>query len=270
MTFNSLPTNFIILFSLLFIISACSGTKTITTSKVESEKTIDGNLSGWNLSESLIESSEAVNYYAAYSDDYLYLYVDLKSLGFERAMRNSGFIIYLSSDRDRRKNRGIGFPSGTFNLLREYPDQYRSFLNDPEWGQNRANRELMNDLSNENFSRVLVVERREGSSSAQYGFVSHTQLESDGISMVVNNDRRLFGIELRVPLDGDSIYEIRKGEVWLGFSIEPPDFRMRNSFDSSNPSGRENMQRGNRNTNTRHGMQQRLGQYEKWFKLKVE
>lgn len=270
MIFNTLPTNFAVLLCMLFIFSACSGTKTITTQKVENEKTIDGNLSGWNLNETLIESSEAVNYYASYTDDYLYVYVDLKSPGFERAMRNSGFIIYLSSDRNSRKNRGVGFPAGTFNLLREYPDLYRSFLNDPEWGQDPANRELMNDLSDENFSRVLIVERREGSSSPQYGFVTHTQLQSDGISMEVNNDRRLFGIELRVPLDGDSIYGIRKGEVWLGFSIEPPDFRMRNSYDSSHQTSRGNMQRGRRNTNTRQSMQQRLGQYEKWFKLDVQ
>lgn len=270
MTSNYLTIHFIGLLCILFISSSCSNTKTITTQKIDSEKTVDGNLSGWNLSESLLESSEAVNYYASYTDDFLYLYIDLKSPGFERAMRNSGFIIYLSSEKASRKNRGIGFPSGVFNLLREYPDQYRSFLNDPEWGQKPANRELMSNFSDENFTRVLIVERHKDVSSTQYGFVSHTQLQSDGITLEVNNDRRLFGIELRVPLDGDSIYGISKGEVWLGFSIEPPEFRMRNSYDSSQQTSRGNMQRGNRNTNTRQSMQQRLGQYEKWFKLDIQ
>jgi len=116
---NITQTTAILVLSLFIV--ACSGSRTITTPATDRTLTIDGNLSGWDLQHSLIERTDAVSYYATHDNEFLYLYIDVRSPARNNAIRQSGLIIYLSSDEGNRKQVGLAFPSGTFNLLRKTP-----------------------------------------------------------------------------------------------------------------------------------------------------
>lgn len=256
-----------LLFIVAGMISACSNTKSITAAKYDQELTVDGNLSGWDMSRSLLEDASEANYYAAYTDNYLYLYVDVRNPQMHQAITYSGLIVYLNNKRDDRKSFGIALPSGVFNLLRENPGVYRDLLTDPEFMQSSSNRRMLTELEPEIFERALIVERFDGSSRATHGFVSYEQIEAEGVKISVNRDRRNYGIEIKVPLDGSSLYEIEKGQIWVGFTIEPPDYRDQNPYYNQERAGmgssRQHQRRQPRAT------QQRENNYEKWFKLNV-
>ena len=255
---------------LSFLIVACSGSRTVTTPVTDRALTIDGNLSGWNLEQSMIERSDAVSYYATHDNEFLYLYVDVRSPAKNNAIRQSGLIIYLSSDEENRKQVGLAFPSGTFNLLREDPGAYRSFLNDPEWGHDPQNRERLQNLEEEIFDRIMIVERS-GGSDRNHGFINKGQLLIDGIEIAAADGRRLMGLEMRVPLNESSLFNLEGDNIWLGFEIDPPNIRLQDDQASMNRQQRYgNQRRPTQNRGSRQAnLRQQMGQYEQWYQLNL-
>lgn len=258
--------HFLYLVLLISILAGCSSTKTVNTPQTLQSPDIDGNISDWNMQETIIERTDVADYYATHDNDFLYLYIDVKSPGHNQAMKQSGFTIYLNSGKkDDRKQIGLAFPSGTFNLLRENPVVYESFTTDQEWFQDTQNRDRLEALESEIFSRIMVVENMD--SNTNYGFLDKERLQVDGIEIQTGDNRRLMTIEMQVPLNSSSIYNLTGDEVWLGFEIDPPSFRIQDN--NTTGSGRQGYgQRGSmsqRNNTSRTSIRQMMGAYERWY-----
>lgn len=265
---------YISLLIVLSITAACSGPQSLTIQERNSDVTMDGNLSDWNTGSSLIKSDEGLNIYAKNDSEFLYLFIDVKSARKDQVIQRSGLIIYIGDSKETRKDRGIGFPSGSFNLLRENPGVYQTFLNDPEWSQDPSNRELLEDLSDNIFDRVMIVERFEDNDT-NYGFIDLEQLNVDGFQIAKSESGRFTSMEMKIPIDGSSIYNVESDRLWVGLSVEPPRFRMQdNQNDVSNRQQRRG-QYGNRQPrqNTRaqqqSAMRRNLGEYEEWLILEL-
>ncbi len=263
----------ITLLTALLFTAACGSTKQFQPAPLDRDLTIDGNLSDWNTGQALFDEREQANYYSAFDDDFLYLYIDIRSAFKDAAVRRSGFTVYLSDDEDRRNHIGVGFPPGTFNLLREYSNAFNDFTRDGEWMGKSENRELMESLEEELFERVMIVERSDQNSDPSYGFIDSSQLEVDGMEIAVNPDSRTIGLEMKIPRDGSSIYGFRGNQVWVGFAIEPPEFRIQGSNEYS----ATNTQRdryGNRvrqqPRSNRANMARSLGKMERWHIIQFE
>lgn len=254
----------------LSILTGCSSTKTVSTPQTADSPEIDGNISDWNMQETLLERTEIADYYSSHDNEFLYLYVDVKSPGHNQAMRQSGFTIYLNSgSEDDRNQIGLAFPSGTFNLLRENPMVYDSFTSDDDWFQQPQNRERLEALEPEIFNRVMIVERM--GSETNYGFLEKERLQVDGIEIATADNRRLMTIEMRVPLNSSSIYSLSGNEFWLGFEIDPPNFRIQNDNNtgvSRQGYGRRgSMYQGS--TPSRTNLRQRMGAFERWYRINL-
>jgi hypothetical protein len=250
--------------------SGCSGTKTISTPQTTQSPEIDGNISGWNMQESVIERTDLADYYATHDNDFLYLYIDVKSLAHNHAMKQSGLIIYISSSEENRNRIGLAFPSGTFNLLRENPVVYESFITDQEWFQQPQNLDRLESLETQIFDRVMVVEQT--GSDTNYGFVDKERLQVDGIEISTGDNRRLMSIEMRVPLNSSSIYNLKGNNLWLGFEIDPPNFRIQSNDNNASRQQGYGSRRGrmSQGTNTsRMNLRQRMGQYERWYNINL-
>ncbi len=252
---------------LFFLFSGCGSTNTFTPHQQSSPLSIDGSLSDWDTNRTLFESRSEANYYASFDDDFIYLFVDIKSPYKDRAIRQSGFIIYLSDNEDQRKRIGVGFPAGSFNLLRENPGAFSSMIRDNEWFSKPENRETLERLSENLFSRVMIVERHDGSSNPEYGFVEKSQLEVDGIEIVANTDSRNLSIEMKIPRNGSSIFEFSEQRLWLGFAIEPPNFRRQNESSYSTSNNNRDMHGTRQQRAPRQNMTRAFGAMERWYKL---
>jgi hypothetical protein len=269
MTFRS---TFFILSVLLFV-SACGSTAQFSAPKLDSDLTIDGRLSDWDTNETLIESRDDINFHTTFDDEFLYLFINVRNLQRDRSIRQSGFIVYLSDDEDMRKSVGVSFPAGTFNLLREYPAQHSAFLRENDWLASTENRELLSQLEEEIFNRVMIVERFDGRSNPEYGFVDLSQLEVDGFEIGIDQDRRFLGIEMRIPRDGSSIYGFSSNRVWLGLAVETPNFRRQtdSEYNSSMQTGQRDAY-GNRQRRVqpRQNISRSLGEFEQWFRINLQ
>lgn len=256
---------------LLFVVS-CGSTNQFSAAQLNSDISVDGNLSDWNTTQTLFDDRDHANYYSAYDDEFLYLFIDIRSAFKDASVRRSGFTVYLSDNEENRKSIGVSFPPGTFNLLREYPGAFSSFTSDREWLNKAENRELIERLDEELFDRVMIVQRSNGGDPS-YGFVDKSQLEVDGMEVEINTDSRTIGVEMKIPRDGSSIYGFSSNRVWLGFAVEPPTFRIQGSSDYSAASSGQrdrygNRQRPRRTSNT--DMARNLGQMERWHIIRFD
>ncbi len=253
---------------LLFFIflGACSSSEQFTVQQVDEPTLVDGSLSSWNTDISRINSSDDIQYFAKIYDDFLHVFVDVRDPHTDRAIRQLGLIVYLSNSKDDRNRLGIGYPAGSFNLLREYPNAYNNFITDEEWGRQPGNIELMTELSEDLFSQVMIVERYDG--RPEYGFIDKSQLEIDGLEIATDEDRRYVSLEMKIPLDGTSIYGVTKNDLWIGFAVEPPTFRIQQDSDLS----RQNQGHyGQRRPAPRQPRQRRqLYSKNDWFELKFD
>ncbi len=226
--------HFFLLLSFAFI-TACSGTKQITVHDSDMPITIDGSLSDWDTGSTSLNNSDEIQYFATRQGNYLYVFVDVRSIYKDHSIRQMGMTVYLSNSEDSRRSVGIGFPPGTFNLLRQYPNAFNGFTTDLEWGRKPENIELMSELSKDLFSKVVIVERFDGSSRPEYGFAELSQVEIDGFEIATDTERRLLSLEIKIPLDGGSLYNVRNEDLWIGFAIEPPVFRFREENQTMSP-----------------------------------
>lgn len=231
---------------------------------------VDGSLAGWTTESTLINSSDDINYHAYVHDDILYLFVDVRNPRLDGAIRQSGLIVYLSNSEENRKRVGIGYPVGSFNLLRESSNAFNSFTTDVEWARKPENVELMRSLMNQIYSKVMIVERYEGESNAEYGFVEKHLVEIDGIEIATDEERRMITLEMKIPLDGSTLYNVEKGDIWIGFSLEPPNFRFRDSNNMMSDTQARNMY-GQRNRNAqRQRTQPQMMSRDDWYIIRFD
>lgn len=254
--------------SLLFM--SCSGTKHVTVLQKSEALPIDGNLAGWTTENTLINSSEDINYHAYLHDDILYLFVDVKNPRLDSAIRQSGLIVYLSNSEENRKRVGIGYPVGSFNLLRESPSAFDDFTTEVDWSNKPQNVELLRSLLTQIYSKVMIVERYDGQSNPEYGFVEKHLVEIDGIEIASDQERRLTTLEIKIPLDGSTLYNLEKGDIWVGFSLEPPTFRFPNTDSMMNNQQSRGMY-GQRNRSVqRLSSQPRMLSRDDWYILRID
>lgn len=259
--------------TVIFALNACSSINQFSVPSTENQLAIDGSLSDWDRSASLMEGREDINFYTSFDDEYLYLFIDVRGPFKDRAIKQSGLIVYLSDDKEMRQKLGIGIPSGSFNLLREYPTQYNEFLRDGEWFSKPQNRELLSGLENDIYDRIMIVERRDGKSNPEYGFIEISQLEVDGMEVFVDRQGRYTAIEMKIPRDGSSIYGFSSDRVWLGFAVETPNFRIQDDNDiTTMRQDRRNNMYGNqqrRRAPSRTSMARSLGEFEVWYRIEI-
>lgn len=263
----------ITILTLLFFTVSCGSTNQFTPAQTGNPLTVDGNLSDWNTSETLFEDREQANYYSSFDDNFLYLFVDIRSALKDMSVRRSGLTVYLSDEEETRKKIGVSFPPGTFNLLREYPGAFNNFTSESDWMSKPENQELLENLEDELFSKVMIVQRSGGEGDASYGFVDISQLEVDGMEIAINQDSRTIGLEMKIPRDGSSIYGFSGREVWLGFAIEPPEFNIQDNSNYSPTSSGTRDRYGNqtrRQPRPRQNIGRSLGQMERWYLLSFD
>lgn len=270
----TIKTTILFCISILFI--SCSSTETLTTYQTDQPPSIDGELTGWPTGEAIIHQSETFRYYTMQDSDYLYIYVDFLSPFYNQAVKKSGLTLYLGKNEKNRKRRGLGFPSGSFNLLRENPGAFEELTTDTEWFQKPQNQNTLEELEKNNFSQIMIVERQENNNDPQYGFVSKTQLEAEGLELEAATDRRNYGLEYKIPLNQSAPFELEPGEsYWLGFAIEPPRFRFPEpqtnmTGSTRNRRGRYGTRQAQRQGNHNLMMRRQMGQNEEWFRITID
>ncbi|TVQ65860.1 MAG: hypothetical protein EA360_07940 [Balneolaceae bacterium] len=252
-----------------FLLISCSGSKQISIYQSDEPLPVDGSLSGWQTASTLLNSSDDIHYHAYIHDGNLYLFVDVRDLYVDLAIRQSGLVVYVSNSEETRRETGIGYPAGTFNLLRNFPGAYTSFTTDEEWVRKPENTEMMRELSNQIFDRIMIVERFDGS-NPEYGFVTMNQIEIDGMRIATDQNRRFLSLEMKIPLDGSTIYNVVNGDLWVGFTIEPPIFRFRSDSETMSSRQQQSMTGyGYGGTQRRHRSQARFLSKNDWFQLRM-
>ncbi len=270
--FMTLRTFFASLISIA-LIAGCSGPEKLTVSPQGNAPTVDGSLSNWNTTETLVKSTEEIEYYATTHGNNLYLFINVKAPMKNYAIRQSGLIVYLNNSEDNRKRSGLAYPPGILNLLRQYPGAFDAFTTEMDWGSKPENQDLITSLSEDLFSSIMIVERPPDSNDASYGFIDKSQLEIDGFEIAADENQRYITVEMKITLGETSIFKLEKENLWLGFSIEPPEFHYQDP--NSSLTARQERYTGRQRrrpsaSSIQYAMRRNLGQSQDWFLLNLE
>lgn len=261
---------FVFLIPFIVLIN-CSGPEQLSVFQEDQALEVDGNLTNWNTNETLLKSTSEVDYFAATYGNNLYIFVDVKGLVKHSGILKSGLIVYFGTSEDNRRRTGIAYPPGSYNLLREYPNSFESFTTEVEWSRKPENTEMLENLQEEMFSSVMIVERHDESNRPEYGFIDKSQLEVDGIEIATNRDQRYLTIEMKIPLGETPLFNLSSNKIWLGFSIEPPEFNFRDESSNVSRNQRDSYaERSRREANMRYAISRNLGQGQDWFIINVE
>lgn len=257
----------------LIILTNCSGPEQLTVHNETQALEVDGSLSNWDTEGAILNSSSEIDYYAANDGNNLYLFIDVKGLIKNSHISRSGLVVYLSNSEENRKRSGLGFPPGSYNLLREYPNSFEKFTTEMDWSQKPENRELLTTLSEDQFSTIMIVERPLETHDPEYGFIEKSQLEIDGFQIAADESQRLMSIEMKIPLGETSLFNLDpQKDIWLGFAIEPPDFDFRAEVENNMSPTRSDRygRRSQRTANVQYNLSRNLGQREDWFLINIE
>jgi len=115
----------------------------------------------------------------------------------------------------------------------------------------------------------MVVERMD--CDTNYGFIEKERLQIDGINIETGDNRRLMTIEMQIPLNSSSIYNLTGDDVWLGFEIDPPSFRIQDNNNTGSARqgyGRRGSMSQSSNA-SRINIRQRMGAYERWYLINL-
>lgn len=282
MIFRSLP-RLLILF-LLGALVACSGSKTLSSHYVDQDITVDGTLSDWPYGDAVLHQSEYFTYYVTNDKQYVYLYVQFKNGFYQGAVQQSGFTIYLSGNPENKKALGITYPLGAFNALRDMPGTYDQFLNNQDWITKPEHQELLKKLRKENYQRVMITRREHKDAHAQNRILPVEQLRAQGLQIAADTTKRYLNLELRIPVHSSRTQQMAldpngNGPIAVGFAIEPPDIKVEDTNNTGNVTRRGTYGRGtyggaygrrNDAVSVKRRMAMRMGEYSKWFTVKLQ
>lgn len=252
---------------------------------------IDGLSNDWNLEKTALLRDELMNFHAATDQQNLYLFVDIKAEFYKAALSRSGFTIYLSNDEDNKRARGVTYPAGAFNLLRDDPNFYDEFLSSPDWIQSPANQDLLKELERDIYDLTMVSEKSDGKQKAQFGTYALERITSEGTQVAVDTSSRYVSFEWKIPLDRTIPFQLQPGKILIGFTIEPPQFVFREDasedltrrqsamggyggyggYGYGGYGGAGYYGGGRRQSSQSQGqlLRRALGEYDKWFTVKT-
>lgn len=221
--------------------SGCSGSKnTASLSTMDASMTMDGEPTEWDLESTRLLMDDRFHIYASKNttEDILYVYVNVASPFLQEAIKRSGLTLYLSSNKENPKARGVTYPSGTFNLLRDNPGFYDDFLRDKEWLGKKENIDQLRASEPRIYETATLKEKYDKKSSQDAANVPLSMVQSEGTVMGLDTLKTGLSLEWKIPLNRTAPFQVETGELIMGIAIEPPMFVFRNDEDITQPSSR--------------------------------
>ncbi len=219
----------------------CSGSKNTTTlSSMDATLSLDGEPTEWDLESTRLLMDDRFHIYASKNStgDVLYVYINVASPFLQEAVKRSGLTLYLSSDKDNPEARGVTYPSGTFNLLRDNPGFYDDFLRDREWLGKKENIDNLQASEPRIYETATLKEKYDKKSTQDAANVPLSMVQSEGTVIGLDTVQTGLSLEWMIPLDQTAPFQVSSGELIMGIAIEPPMFVFRSDEDITQPSSR--------------------------------
>ncbi|HBW00331.1 MAG TPA: hypothetical protein DEF03_03960 [Bacteroidetes bacterium] len=271
----------------------CSGSQnTASLSTMDAPMIMDGEPAEWDLESTRLLMDDRFHIYASKNPtgDVLYVYINVASPFLQEAVKRSGLTLYLSSDKENPEARGVTYPSGTFNLLRDNPSFYDDFLRDKEWLGKKENIDDLQASEPRIYETATLKEKYDKKSTQDAANVPLSMVQSEGTVIGLDTVQTGLSLEWKIPLDRTAPFQVESGELVMGIAIEPPMFVFRSDEDITQPSSRVGQGQGygrggygyggygqgrygrrpQRRTPTDqgHAIRRSLGETEVWFTLK--
>jgi hypothetical protein len=211
----------------IMLVAGCSRARMVSSVWSPSPITIDGSFSNWPRENIQIENNPEYDMYLANDEEFLYVYLIVKSQQVYNNIEQFGLNLYFDTDRRFRRSFGIVYPIGILNSIGNIPGARMEYLQNPGWGNLQENRLLLESIRRDMPERVMLIQRTNRRDNLRPAMVNIEALRAQGIDMRVDDQSRLLNIEMKVPLRSSRTrqfaIEAEPGKpIYVGFEIQPP------------------------------------------------
>jgi len=224
---NSITRFSIYFFLVVLLGTGCSSSRTVSSVWSPQTITIDGSFSDWPRENIQIENNPEYDMYLANDDEFLYIYLIIKSQQVYNNIEQFGLNLYFDTERRFRRSFGIVYPIGILNSISNIPGARMEYLQNPGWGNLQENRQLLESVRRDMPERVMLVQRSNRRETLRPAMVNIEALRAQGIDMRIDDQSRLLNIEMKIPLRSSRTrqfaIEAEPGKpIYVGFEVQPP------------------------------------------------
>lgn len=253
----------------------CARTRAVSSTFTPTPITVDGSITDWPRDRMQIENNPEYDMYFANDEDFLYLYVIVKSTQVHADIEEFGLTLYFDTDKRSRRSFGVIYPIGILNGISNIPGARKEYLQNPGWANFSENEQIIASLKNEMPNRVMLIQRSSSRDALRPIPVNMEALKAQDLHLKMDEESRLFNIEMKVPLRSTRArqfaIDVEDGKpIYVGFEIQPPSIdeilgedQNMNSRDSQTAATRRQQ-----NASQFARMQLR-GEFSRWVKVEL-
>jgi hypothetical protein len=212
---------------LSLLATGCSQSKTLSSTYVSGPIQVDGDITDWPRDRMVIENSPEFDMYFANDNEFLYVYLIVKSQQLYNDIEQFGLSLFFDTDRRSRRQFGIVYPIGILNYISSIPGARQEYLENPGWAGFQENQRLIEAYRQEADQRVMLIQRAGSREQIRPIPVNKDALSAQGLHVAKDPEARLLNIELKIPLQPSRARQFAIGtqagsQIHVGFEIRPP------------------------------------------------
>lgn len=256
------------------LISGCSRTRTLTSTHVSVPIQIDGDVTDWPRDRMVIENSPEFDMYFANDNEFLYVYLIVKSQQLYNDIEQFGLNIYFDNDRRARRRFGVVYPIGILNFISNIPGARKEYIENPGWASFQENQRLISSYREDRDSRMMLIQRSGSREEIRPISVNRDAMRAQGLELAMDPTGRLLQIEMKVPLQASRARQFAIGAdpgnaIYVGFEIRPPTAdEILQDGGSVLAEGQGDTMRRQQEMAQRMQMQLR-GEFSRWMKVEL-
>ncbi|MCC5926598.1 MAG: hypothetical protein JJU41_08565 [Bacteroidetes bacterium] len=266
--------NWLALLIIATLFGGCSQTRTLGSTYVTEPIQIDGSIADWPRDGMVIETSAEFDIYFANNEEFLFVYLVVKSQQIFNDIEQFGLTLFFDTDRRARRQFGVVYPIGIFNFISNVPGARQEYLENPGWAGFQENQRLIEAYRQEADQRVMLIQRTGTREQIRPISVNKDALTAQGLELSKDPESRLLNIEMKIPLQPNrarqfAIEADAGTQIYVGFEIRPPtpDEIMRDG-GSALAEGQGGTMRRQQEMAQRSQMQLR-GEFSRWMRVNL-
>ena len=253
----------------------CARTRAVSSTFTPTPITIDGSITDWPRDRMQIENNPEYDMYFANDEDFLYLYVIVKSTQIHSDIEEFGLNLYFDTDNRFRRSFGVIYPIGILNGISNIPGARQEYLQNPGWANISENQQIIASLKNEMPNRVMLVQRSSSRDAIRPIPVNMEALRAQDLHLKMDEESRLLNIEMKVPIRSTRArqfaIDVEDGKpIYVGFEVQPPSLDEILGEDQ-NINSRDSQTAGTRRQQnaSQFARMQLRGEFSRWVKVEL-
>jgi hypothetical protein len=243
---------------------------------------VNGDKTGWPTTGTLEQGNSEFDIFFVNDDDFLYVYLSVKSPALLTDIERYGLKLYFDNDHKFRRSFGVVYPIGLLEGLSKIPGARKEYLENPGWVNFPENARLVKSIEDDMPNQIMIVQRLSKSDPNRALPIPIEALKAQGLEVSMYPESRLLDLEMKIPLQSSRsqqfAIDVKQGNVvYFGIEVSPPTVEEIMDDDNRYNADRQGLQdrnnpygRSTQNPQVQAQVRNQLrGDFSRWFRIEL-